>query len=45
MFKDSEDKIFMGKIVNVSKTGQLLVELEDEKVKAFGLKEIQFLKL
>jgi len=45
MFKDSEDKIFIGKIVDVSIAGQLLVELEDENVKAFELKEIQFLKL
>jgi BirA family biotin operon repressor/biotin-[acetyl-CoA-carboxylase] ligase len=40
MFKDGQDVLFMGIIVGISKTGNLQVELEDETVKEFGLKEI-----
>jgi len=40
MFKDGQDALFMGIIVGISKTGNLQVELEDETVKEFGLKEI-----
>lgn len=45
MFKNHlTNKIFMGKIVGVSDQGQLKVELEDETISQFNLKEIEFLK-
>ncbi|SDR76356.1 BirA family transcriptional regulator, biotin operon repressor / biotin-[acetyl-CoA-carboxylase] ligase [Polaribacter sp. KT25b] len=42
MFKDRNDVLFMGKIIGISLYGNLQVELEDEIVKEFGLKEISF---
>ena len=45
MFKNNlTNNLFMGKIVGVSKQGQLKVELEDETIVQFNLKEIEFLK-
>jgi BirA family biotin operon repressor/biotin-[acetyl-CoA-carboxylase] ligase len=32
----------MGKIIGISSSGNLQVELEDERVKEFGIKEISF---
>lgn len=44
MFRDEINQhLFMGKIVGVSSEGKLQVELEDELVKDFDLKEIKFL--
>ncbi|WP_139958168.1 biotin--[acetyl-CoA-carboxylase] ligase [Flavicella sediminum] len=43
MFKDSEDAVFIGKIKNVSNLGKLQVELEDESIKEFEIKEIQLI--
>ena len=43
MFKDSSDVLFMGIIRSISKEGKLQVELEDETLKEFGIKEISFL--
>jgi BirA family biotin operon repressor/biotin-[acetyl-CoA-carboxylase] ligase len=44
MFRDVlKDKQFLGKIVGVSEDGKLNVELENEKIKVFNLKEIEFL--
>jgi len=40
MFKDSNDVLFMGKIVGISSLGHLQIELEDETVKEFGIKEV-----
>lgn len=40
MFKNSEDVLFMGKIIGITKLGNLLIELEDETTKEFGIKEI-----
>jgi BirA family biotin operon repressor/biotin-[acetyl-CoA-carboxylase] ligase len=40
MFKDSNDVLFMGKIVGISFTGNLQIELEDETIKEFGIKEV-----
>ena len=40
MFKDSEDVLFMGKIIGISSLGNLQIELEDENVKEFGIKEV-----
>lgn len=43
MFKNSWDKIFMGKIIGISNQGNLVIELEDESIHEFGFKEISFL--
>ena len=43
MFKDKTGLLFMGKIIGVSSYGSLQVELEDETIKEFGVKEISFL--
>jgi BirA family biotin operon repressor/biotin-[acetyl-CoA-carboxylase] ligase len=40
MFKDRKDVLFMGIIIGISLTGNLQVELEDETIKEFGIKEI-----
>ena len=40
MFKDSMDVLFMGKIIGISSLGNLQIELEDENVKEFGIKEV-----
>jgi BirA family biotin operon repressor/biotin-[acetyl-CoA-carboxylase] ligase len=42
MFKDKNEMLFMGKILGVSNVGNLQIELEDETVKEFGVKEISF---
>ncbi|WP_299051080.1 biotin--[acetyl-CoA-carboxylase] ligase [uncultured Polaribacter sp.] len=43
MFKNNQDINFMGKIIGISSLGNLVVELEDETIKEFGVKEITFL--
>ena len=40
MFKDSNNVLFMGKIIGISENGNLQIELEDETIKEFGIKEI-----
>ena len=40
MFKDSNDVLFMGKIIGISSLGILQIELEDETIKEFGIKEV-----
>ena len=42
MFKNNQNILFMGKIIGVSENGNLQVELENETVKEFGLKEVSF---
>lgn len=42
MFKTAENVLFMGKIIGVSQNGQLQIELEDETLKEFGVKEVLF---
>ena len=42
MFKDSKDVLFMGLIKGISKDGKLQVELDNESIKEFGIKEISF---
>lgn len=42
MFVDKNNTVFMGKIVNISVEGQLVIELENEKTRKFNLKEIKF---
>lgn len=44
MFKDDKGSLFMGKIVGVSSEGKLEVELENESIASFGIKEIIFVK-
>ncbi len=42
MFKNSEGVLFMGKIMGVSPEGKLQIELENDSIKEFGIKEISF---
>jgi len=44
MFKNSGLGVFMGKIVGVNSKGDLQIELEDESIENFGLKEVEFLR-
>ncbi len=43
-FKDTDQRIFMGIIKNVTDQGLLVLELEDESLKTFDLKEISLAK-
>lgn len=43
MFEDNRNLKFLGLIKGVSESGQLLVELENEQINSFNLKEIRFL--
>ncbi len=42
MFKNNQNILFMGKIIGVSENGKLQIELENETVKEFGVKEVSF---
>jgi BirA family biotin operon repressor/biotin-[acetyl-CoA-carboxylase] ligase len=42
MFEDLQGTIFLGKIIDISEEGQLVVELENETIRRFSLKEIKF---
>ena len=42
MFEDVGGSVFLGKIINVSEEGRLIVELTDETTREFNLKEIKF---
>jgi BirA family biotin operon repressor/biotin-[acetyl-CoA-carboxylase] ligase len=42
MFEDNQGVLFLGKIVDISEEGQLMVELENETIRKFNLKEIKF---
>jgi BirA family biotin operon repressor/biotin-[acetyl-CoA-carboxylase] ligase len=42
-FKTETEKVFMGIIQGVSKTGKLIVLLENDSIVEYGLKEIQML--
>ena len=42
MFKDNKGSLFMGKIVDVTSDGKLQIELENDSIKKFGIKEISF---
>jgi len=42
MFIDDKKKAFLGKILGVTNEGELQVELEDESIREFALKEIKF---
>lgn len=42
MFKNSNGNLFMGIIVGISNNGKLQVQLENDVIKEFGIKEISF---
>lgn len=42
MFKNPDQEFFMGIIRGISSSGNILIELEDETIKEFGVKEISF---
>ena len=42
MFKDKNNLLFMAKIAGISSEGKVKLELENEIIKEFGLKEIKF---
>lgn len=42
MFKNTEQQVFMGIIIGVSDSGNIIIELENESLKEFGIKEISF---
>jgi len=42
MFEDDKGVVFLGKIIDVSEEGRLVVELENETTRKFSLKEIKF---
>ncbi|ARV14959.1 biotin--[acetyl-CoA-carboxylase] ligase [Polaribacter sp. SA4-12] len=43
MFKNSKDEIFMGFISGVSDDGNLQIQLEDDSIAEFGIKEVSIL--
>lgn len=43
MFKTSKDEIFMGIISGISDQGNLQIQLEDDSIKEFGIKEVSIL--
>lgn len=43
MFKTSKDEIFMGIISGISDQGNLQIQLEDDSIKEFGIKEVSML--
>ncbi|KGL64176.1 biotin/lipoate A/B protein ligase family protein [Polaribacter sp. Hel1_85] len=43
MFKNSKDEIFMGLISGISDQGNLQIQLEDDSIIEFGIKEVTFL--
>lgn len=42
MFKTKDDELFMGKIVGIANNGKLQIELTNESVQEYGLKEVSF---
>jgi BirA family biotin operon repressor/biotin-[acetyl-CoA-carboxylase] ligase len=42
MFKDTSEQVFLGKIIDIAEDGRLKIELENEKIRKFNLKEIKF---
>lgn len=43
IFKNDRDKIFMGMISGISNNGKLQIQLNDNSIKEFGIKEVSFL--
>lgn len=44
MFENTDGEVFMGKIVGVNSIGDLEIEIEDESIHSFGLKEVKMLR-
>ena len=44
MFKEPSGNVFIGKIVGVSSVGNLQIELENESIRTFRLKEVELIK-
>lgn len=44
MFEKQDGNVFMGKIVGVNSIGNLEIEMEDESIQNFGLKEVKILR-
>ena len=42
MFKDTDNQLFLGIIRGISESGNIMIELENETFKEFGVKEISF---
>jgi BirA family biotin operon repressor/biotin-[acetyl-CoA-carboxylase] ligase len=42
MFEDSIGEVFLGKIVDISEEGKLVIEIQNETTRKFSLKEIKF---
>ena len=42
MFKNTENELFLGIIRGISETGNIIIELENETKREFGIKEISF---
>ena len=42
MFEDKQGVIFLGKITDIDKSGQLIVTLDNDTIRKFSLKEIKF---
>ena len=42
MYEDKEGVVFLGKIIDVDENGMLVIELDNETTRKFGLKEIKF---
>ncbi|SEC87444.1 BirA family transcriptional regulator, biotin operon repressor / biotin-[acetyl-CoA-carboxylase] ligase [Tenacibaculum sp. MAR_2009_124] len=42
MFKTDKNVLFMGKIIGVSSSGKLQIELSNETIQEFGIKEVSF---
>ncbi|MGJ8744756.1 biotin--[acetyl-CoA-carboxylase] ligase [Polaribacter sp.] len=43
MFKDIKGNLFLGIITEISKHGNLIIQLEDDSYKEFGIKEVGFI--
>jgi len=44
MFKDQNERVFMGRIMDINADGKLTLELEDDGIQHFGLKEVKLLR-
>ncbi|WP_369048680.1 biotin--[acetyl-CoA-carboxylase] ligase [Tenacibaculum sp. UWU-22] len=42
LFKDNQNRLFLGKIIGVSEMGKLEIELENKSIVTFGVKEVSF---
>jgi len=43
MFKNNQNILFMGKIIGIADNGNIRIELDNETIEEFGLKEISFI--